>query len=48
MLKHFLTILFVVIALLAGCKEKPCPISGDPKIALIDVNASSGNPLFLF
>ncbi len=43
MIKCFFPIFFVVIVLMAGCKakEKPCPVSGDPKIALIDVNASS-------
>ncbi len=41
MLKYFFQIILVIIVLLAGCKEKPCPVSGDPKIALIDVNASS-------
>jgi uncharacterized lipoprotein YajG len=41
MMKYFLQIIFAAIFLLAGCKEKPCPISEDPKIALIDVNASS-------
>ncbi len=44
MLKYFLQFFCVVIVLMAGgCKGKkePCPVSGDSKIALIDVNASS-------